>query len=60
VSRASAVEVVTSVLTAAGIKRVISVDDNYDFLPDFADVSANVQLKELAFLKQRLPRGLFR
>src|ERR1700730_6163804 len=58
-SKASPEEIVSSVLTAVGIKVVISVDDNYNSLPDLADVSAKVQLMENEFLRQRLPDGLF-
>jgi hypothetical protein len=52
-------QIVTALLTAANIKRVISVDDNYNFLPDVAEIQGQVQTMELEFIRSRLNSGGF-
>jgi hypothetical protein len=54
VSKLTPEETIKSVLVAAGIKRVVSVDDHYDFLPNVADVQAKVQAMDHAQLRGRL------
>lgn len=52
-------ETIKSVLIAAGIKRIVSVDDNYDFLPNVADVQGRVQAMDPHKLQARLKSGGF-